>query len=68
MKNNNLWKARDARARLSELVRNARAGAPQIVMMRGKVAVVVVDAERFDAVPKSKRTRTPIKPLERSKK
>jgi len=48
MKNTNIWKLQDAKARFSELVRKARAGAPQTVTVHGKDAVVVVDPERFE--------------------
>jgi len=58
MKRANVWTARDARARLSELVGKARTGAPQTVTMRGKAAVVFVDPERFEIRRKPRRTRT----------
>lgn len=41
------WKLEDAKARFSEVVRRARAGAPQRVTCRGEDAVVVVAAEEF---------------------
>ena len=46
------WKLQDAKARFSELVRRARAGAPQHVTLHGKDAVVVVDTARFEVRPK----------------
>lgn len=42
------WKLEDAKARLSEVVRSARAEGPQRVTVRGRDAVVVVSAEEFD--------------------
>lgn len=41
------WKLEDAKARFSELVRRARAEGPQAVTVRGRPAVVVIDAESF---------------------
>ncbi|MGH6719583.1 MAG: type II toxin-antitoxin system prevent-host-death family antitoxin [Alphaproteobacteria bacterium] len=41
------WKLEDAKARFSEVVRRARAGAPQRVTYRGEDAVVVVAAAEF---------------------
>ncbi|MGH7022604.1 MAG: type II toxin-antitoxin system prevent-host-death family antitoxin [Caulobacteraceae bacterium] len=48
------WKLEDAKARFSELVRRARDEGPQAVTVRGRRAVVVVDAEDFErlAAPK----------------
>jgi antitoxin Phd len=48
MKKADVWKLQDAKARFSELVRKARAGAPQKVTLHGKDAVLVVDAERYE--------------------
>ena len=42
------WKLEDAKARFSELVRQARESGPQRVTVRRKDAVVVVSAEEFD--------------------
>ncbi len=64
----NSWKLQDAKARFSELVRKARAGAPQTVTVHGAEAVIVVDAERFDIRPKPKRERTLADFIEASKK
>ncbi len=36
------WNLQDAKARFSELVNNALAGAPQVVKRHGKKAVVVI--------------------------
>lgn len=42
------WKLEDAKARFSELVRQARESGPQRVTVRRKDAVVVVSAEEYD--------------------
>jgi prevent-host-death family protein len=68
MTETNIWKLRDAKARFSELVRRARAGAPQHVTVHGKEAVIVVDAERYEVRPKSRRPRTMAGFIEASKK
>ena len=62
------WSLQDAKARFSELVRNARAGKPQQVTVHGKKAVVVVDAERYEIVPKAKKRETLAGFVEASKK
>lgn len=48
------WKLEDAKARFSEVVRRAHDEGPQAVTVRGRRAVVVVDAEEFErlAAPK----------------
>jgi antitoxin Phd len=48
------WKLEDAKARFSELVRRAHEEGPQAVTVRGRRAVVVVDAEAYErmAAPK----------------
>jgi prevent-host-death family protein len=50
------WKLEDAKARFSELVRRAHMEGPQAVTVRGRRAVVVVDADEFErlAAPKPK--------------
>lgn len=58
----NVWKLQDAKARFSELVRKARAGAPQTVTVRGKEAVIVLDPERFEVRSKPRRARTVTEP------
>jgi prevent-host-death family protein len=68
MKNVNIWKLQDAKARFSELVRKARAGSPQKVTIHGKDAVVVSDSERFEVRPKPRLIRTMAEFIERSKK
>ena len=42
------WRLQDAKARFSELVRQAREKGPQRVTVHGKDAVVVVDAVEWD--------------------
>ncbi len=68
MAETDVWKLQDAKARFSELVRRARTGKPQRVTVHGKEAVVVVDAERFEVRPKSRRSRTMAGFIEASKK
>ena len=48
------WKLEDAKARFSELVRRAHAEGPQSVTVRGRPAVVVIDADEYQrlAAPK----------------
>lgn len=41
------WRLQDAKARFSELVRLAHSEGPQHVMLHGRDAVVVVDADEF---------------------
>ena len=43
------WPLQDAKARLSEVVRRAQDQGPQRVTVRGKDAVVVIDAADYDA-------------------
>ncbi len=68
MKSTNTWKLQDAKARLSEVVRKARAGAPQTVTIHGKDAVIISDAERFEVRPKPRCTSTMADFIEASKK
>lgn len=42
------WKLEDAKARFSEVVRRARVEGPQAVTVRGRRAVVVLDAEEYE--------------------
>jgi prevent-host-death family protein len=44
----NRWRLQDAKARLSEVVRQARERGPQRVTVHGRDAVVVVRADEFD--------------------
>lgn len=42
------WRLQDAKARFSEVVRQARSEGPQRVTVHGRDAVVIVDAAVFD--------------------
>ena len=42
------WKLEDAKARFSEVVRRAHDEGPQAVTVRGRRAVVVLDAEEYE--------------------
>ena len=44
----NRWRLQDAKAHLSEVVRQAQQRGPQRVTLHGRDAVVVVRAEQFD--------------------
>jgi prevent-host-death family protein len=44
----NRWRLQDAKARLSEVVREAQTHGPQRVTLHGRDAVVVVGAAEFD--------------------
>ncbi len=68
MKNPNIWKLQDAKARFSELVRKARTGSPQKVTVHGKDAVLILDPERFEVREKPKRVGTMADFIEASKK
>ena len=63
-----VWSLRDAKARFSELVRRARAGKPQRIEVRGKAAVIVVNAKHHEVRPKSRRPRTMAGFIEESRK
>lgn len=52
------WKLEDAKARFSEVVRNARKDGPQRVTVRGQDAVVVMSVEEFERLVPAK-PRTP---------
>jgi len=47
---NNRWRLQDAKARLSEVVRQAQQRGPQRVTLHGRDAVVVVRADEFDRI------------------
>src|ERR1035437_7752239 len=46
----NRWRLQDAKARLSEVVRQAQQQGPQRVTVHGRDAVVVVKADEFDRI------------------
>jgi antitoxin Phd len=50
------WKLEDAKSRLSEVVRRARDEGPQSVTVRGRRAVVVLDADTYDRMTDAKPT------------
>lgn len=56
------WKLEDAKARFSELVRRAHEDGPQAVTVRGKPAVVVVDAQEYERLT-AERPRQPLVPF-----
>jgi prevent-host-death family protein len=64
----NTWSLQDAKARFSELVRDARAGEPQHVTVHGRQAVVIVDSTRFEVRPRRARPPTMTGFIEASKK
>jgi prevent-host-death family protein len=68
MKQADVWKLQDAKARFSELVRRAREGRPQEVTVHGRKAVVVIDPERFEVRAKPRQEETMAGFIERSKK
>src|SRR2546423_14787543 len=47
-RSSNRWRLQDAKAKFSEVVRQARQRGPQRVTLHGRDAVVVVRAEEFD--------------------
>jgi prevent-host-death family protein len=49
------WRLQDAKARFSEVVRQARSEGPQRVTLHGQDAVVIVDAAAYD---QARATRT----------
>ncbi|WP_420238788.1 type II toxin-antitoxin system prevent-host-death family antitoxin [Telmatobacter bradus] len=54
----NQWKLEDAKARFSEVVRQAAASGPQLVTVRGKeAAVILAPAEYRQLLPKPKNHR-----------
>lgn len=48
------WPLQDAKAHLSELVKNAFSGQPQEITLRGKPAVVVLSSEQFKKLKQPK--------------
>jgi prevent-host-death family protein len=68
VKNPNVWKLQDAKARFSEVVRRARAGAPQEVTVHGQEAVVIFDPSRYELRAKVEKSRTMRDFLEGSRK
>lgn len=48
------WPLQDAKAHLSELVKNASSGQPQEITLRGKPAVVVLSAQQYKKLKQPK--------------
>ena len=48
------WKLQDAKAKFSEVVKEATTGEPQEVTLRGQSAVVVLSKETYDKLVKPK--------------
>ena len=48
------WPLQDAKAHLSELVKNASSGQPQEITLRGKPAVVVLSAQLYKKLKQPK--------------
>lgn len=46
------WQLQDAKAHLSELVKNATSGSPQEITLRGKPAVVVLSMQQYEKLKK----------------
>ena len=49
-----IWQLQDAKAHLSELVKNASAGTPQEITLRGKPAVVVLSVQQYEKLKQPK--------------
>lgn len=61
-----IWQLQEAKARFSEVVERALKGEPQLVLRRGKKAVVVLDWETYARLtgkrPRSSGPKTPQDP------
>jgi prevent-host-death family protein len=62
----NRWRLQDAKARLSELVREAQRRGPQRVTLHGRDAVVVIGADEFDRIQRPVSGRDIVAALARS--
>lgn len=49
-----VWQLQDAKAHLSELVKNAFSGKPQEITLRGKPAVVVLSVQQYEELKQPK--------------
>lgn len=49
-----IWQLQDAKAHLSELVKNASSGKPQEITLRGKPAVVVLSVQEYKKLKQPK--------------
>ena len=48
------WQLQDAKAHLSQLVKNASSGKPQEITLRGKPAVVVLSTQQYEKLKQPK--------------
>lgn len=48
------WQLQEAKAHLSELVKQASSGVPQEITLRGKPAVVVLSTQQYEKLKKPK--------------
>ena len=64
--NTNTWQLQDAKARFSEVFRQARSEGPQRVTRLGKDAVIVVAAEEFEKLKSRRGSRKSIVELFRN--
>jgi antitoxin Phd len=48
------WQLQEAKARFSEVVKEASLYGPQVVTLRGKPAVVVISKKEYDSLRKPK--------------
>ncbi|MFT4060418.1 MAG: type II toxin-antitoxin system Phd/YefM family antitoxin [Legionella sp.] len=49
-----IWQLQDAKAHLSELVKNAASGKPQEITLRGKPVVVVLSVQQYEKLKQPK--------------
>ena len=54
--NNPAWSVAEAKARLSEVIERAQAGAPQLITKNGRKTVFVVSAEDWEKARKPKQS------------
>ncbi len=59
------WKLEDAKARFSEVVRRAHDEGPQAVTVRGRHAVVILDADDYERLSAAEPAETLVQFLER---
>ena len=60
------WRLQDAKVRFSELVRRAHSNGPQHVTVKGRDAVVIVDADEFNRLVGTKTGESLIEALQAS--
>lgn len=49
-----IWQLQDAKARLSELVKNASSGKPQKITLRGQPVAVVLSIQQYEKLKQPK--------------